>query len=144
MEDEKLRKLIANQVLAIANRDIDEAVKNYSDNVRLFDVIGKLEHEGIEAVKKRLGEWFNTFDESYDPNFETVGLEIHADHLTAFSNGLNHIKAKLRDGNELDMFWRETLCWRKFDDIWKVVVAHSSVPFDAGSGKASTGLTPRK
>jgi ketosteroid isomerase-like protein len=42
----------------------------------------------------------------------------------------------------LDMFWRETLGWRMIDGDWKIVHAHSSVPFNPATGMASTGLKP--
>jgi hypothetical protein len=42
----------------------------------------------------------------------------------------------------LDMFWRETLCWQKIKGEWMIMAAHSSVPFDAATGMASTGLKP--
>jgi uncharacterized protein (TIGR02246 family) len=139
-EAAQIKTLIDAQVEAIKKKDIEGATKNYASDVLLFDIVGPLHHKGLDSVKKRLTEWFGTFKENANSDFETVDLIIRADNNVAFSYGFNHINALLKTGDKLDMFWRETLCWEKKDDVWQIVSAHSSVPFDVKDGMAETGL----
>ena len=60
----------------------------------------------------------------------------------AFSHSLNHVSATTKDGRELDMFWRATMCFRNAGGRWTVTHEHSSVPFDMASGKALLDLKP--
>lgn len=60
----------------------------------------------------------------------------------AFGHSLDHVSATTTAGGKLDMWWRETACYRKFDGRWLITHQHSSVPFDVESGKASLDLKP--
>ena len=134
--------LIDQQTNAIRIKDIAGATANYKADVVLFDVVGPLRHQGSASVKKRLKEWFATFNDDKPIHFETIDLKISADNDTAFSHNFNHINAPLKDGGTLDMYWRETLNWEKTAKKWQIVSAHSSVPFDPNTGLASTGFKP--
>ena len=141
-EETAIKGLLAKQSEAIQKRDIAGATANYKENVILFDVVGPLQHTGASSVKQRLQEWFGTFRDNDPIAFETKELSVKADTAIAFSHGFNHISAALKNGKRLDMYWRETLNWEKTNGKWQIVSAHSSVPFDAGTGMASTGLKP--
>ena len=138
----QIRDLILDQAEAIRNKDIQGASKNYATDALLFDVVGLLQQKGAISVGKRLAEWFASFNENESVEFEIVNLTIKADDEIGFSFGFNHITAPLKNGEKLDMYWRETLCWQKKDNAWQIVNAHSSVPFNSESGKAETGLKP--
>ena len=140
--EEEIKCLINRRVEAIKNKDIEGATKNYSPDLILFDVIGPLQHTGSGSIKKRLEDWFSTFKDNENVGFEIAALSITADTDAAFCHSLNHANAILKDGNKLDMWWRETLNWQKIDGEWQVTHAHSSVPFDVNSGKPSLGLKP--
>ena len=145
MEDSKttIKDLLDGQVIAIRKKDIAAAAANYAADVRIFDVVGPLQHkEGAPAVKHRLEQWFSGFKDGEDVGFEIVDLDITCDGNIGFSRGLNHIHAPLKNGGSLDMYWRETLNWKKQGDRWQIVHAHSSVPFDVNTGQGSTGLKP--
>jgi ketosteroid isomerase-like protein len=141
-EETVIKALIDQQTKAIINKNVENATANYDANVILFDVVGPLQHHGSASVKQRLKEWFSTFTEDESISFETVDLALSADNNLAFSHGLNHINASLKNGDKLDMYWRETLNWKKTGEKWQIVSAHSSVPFDPNTGVASTGLKP--
>lgn len=116
------------------------AVATYRKELLMFDVIGELSATGVEAAKHRLTEWFSTMQELVDYEVNIIDLTAGTD--VAFCNTFNHIIAIKRDGGQLDMWWRETLGWKKQDDEWHIASAHSSVPFDGQSGKASIDLKP--
>jgi ketosteroid isomerase-like protein len=48
----------------------------------------------------------------------------------------------MTNGSEVDMWVRSTVYFRKDEGAWAVAHEHTSVPFDAESGKASVGLKP--
>ena len=70
------------------------------------------------------------------------GWRIAADEDVGFCHGLHHVNGTRTDGTTLDMWWRATVCFRKLDRKWMVTHAHSSVPFDVNSGRASLDLKP--
>jgi ketosteroid isomerase-like protein len=138
-----LSQLLDNQAAAVCNRDITAATSNYASDVVIFDVVGPLQHPtGDASVRKRLEDWFNTFAPGVPILFEIADRVIGAEEHLGFTHSLNHVHVGLKNGAMLDMFWRETLNWRKIDGRWKIVHAHSSVPFDPATGMASTGLKP--
>ena len=142
-ENTRIKTLLADQVQAIRSRDTVSATKNYAKDVVIFDVVGPLAHPaGAAEVEERLKQWLSSFAENAAINFELVDLAIEADENLAFSHSFNHVSASLRNGGALDMFWRETLNWRKVNGEWKIIHAHSSVPFDPATGQALTGLKP--
>ena len=134
-----IETLIATQLQALREKDVNAAVENYHTDVVVFDVVGPLSQTGVSAIKTRLTEWLSGFEEVA---VVSVKLVVEAGEHHAFSNGFNHVMAKMTNGNNLDMYWRETLCWQKVYGEWKIMAAHSSVPFDATTGMASTGLKP--
>lgn len=46
-------------------------------------------------------------------------------------------------GREVDMWARSTVCFRRTRGKWMVTYEHTSVPFDAESGKALVDLKPQ-
>ncbi len=49
----------------------------------------------------------------------------------------------MADGEKVDMWLRETLCFRKIDGRWLVTHEHASVPFYMdGSERAALDLKP--
>ena len=142
-EETHIKDLLNRQVSAIRERNITEATKNYAPDVLIYDVVGPLAHpKGQGSVKDRLQQWFSSFQEGVKIEFELVDVSVSAGDSLAFSHSFNHVRAPLAKGGALDMYWRETLNWEKKDGEWKIAHAHSSVPFDPATGKASTGLRP--
>lgn len=64
-------------------------------------------------MEDRLNQWLATFADETAINFELVDVAITADDYLAFSHSYNHVTAALKNGGTLDMYWRETLNWRR-------------------------------
>ena len=140
VDEVQIRGLIENRIKAVRAKDIEAAVAGYAPDALSFDVVSPLRYFGSDAIRKRLADWFSSFQ-------GLIGLEIRDLNITvsgdvAFSHCLSHVSATTRDGRKLDMWWRETACYRKIDGKWLITHQHSSVPFDAESGKASLDLKP--
>ena len=136
----QIRALIDAQASAIRAKDVDGSVAAYAPDVLLFDVVNPLRASGSEAVRKRLAEWFASFEGPL--GYELRDLSITAGDDVAFSHSLNRVSATTKDGTKLDMWWRATVCYRRTGGAWQVTHEHASVPFDAGSGQASLDLEP--
>ena len=139
-DEVQIRALIANKIEAVRAKNVDEAVSNYAPDVLSFDVVDPLRYFGAEAIRKRLEEWFSSFQGSI--GLEIRDLSITVGEALAFSHCLNHVSATTTDGRKLDMWWRETACYRKIEGKWLITHQHSSVPFDVETGKASLDLKP--
>jgi uncharacterized protein (TIGR02246 family) len=136
----EIRALIDDQAKAIRAQDIGGSVAGYAPDVLLFDVVNPLRSVGSDAARKRLAEWFSTFQGPI--GYELRELSITTGEDVAFSHSLKRVSATTTGGDKLDMWWRATVCYRKLDGQWMVAHEHASVPFDAKSGQASLGLQP--
>ena len=135
-----IRKLIEQQIIAIREKDTTNALANYDNNVLSFDVVEPLQFVGIDTVRKRLEEWFSSFQGPIDIEISDLKIEVSGD--IAFCSRFNHVNAFKVDGEKLDMWWRETTCFKKMADRWMITHVHSSVPFNVRSGKASISIKP--
>jgi uncharacterized protein (TIGR02246 family) len=139
-DEAQIRALVDDQTKAIRAKDIGRRMSKYTPDVLLFDVVNPLRSVGSSAVRKRLSEWFATFQGPI--GFELRDLSITAGEDVAFSHSLSQVSATTAGGDKLDMWWRATACYRKLDGQWLVTNEHASVPFDAQSSRASLGLEP--
>lgn len=136
----ELRALIDARAEAVRAKDVDGALANVAPDVLAFDVVNPLRYRGADAARKRLEEWFSSF---HGPiGYELRDLRIVAGDDVAFCHSLNQVRGTKTDGGEIVMWWRATVCYRKIDSRWLVTHEHSSVPFDAASGRASLALEP--
>jgi uncharacterized protein (TIGR02246 family) len=140
VDEVQIRGLIENKIKAVRAKDIDGATSDYAADVLSFDVVNPLRYIGANAIRKRLEEWFSSFQGSI--GLEIRDLSITVGEAVAFSHCLNHVSATKTGGGKLDMWWRETACYRKIEGQWLITHQHSSVPFDVESGKASLDLKP--
>lgn len=140
LDEVQIRRLIEDKLKAVRAKDIDGATSNYAPDVLSFDVVNPLQYFGADAIRKRLEEWFASFQGSI--GLEIRDLKITSGETVAFSHCLNHVSATTTAGGKLDMWWRETACYRKLEGEWLIMHQHSSVPFDVESGKASLDLEP--
>ena len=136
----RIRALIEDQARAIRAKDVDGSIAAYAPDVLLFDVVDPLRSSGSAAVRKRLADWFASFAGPLD--YELRDLAITAGEDVAFAHSLNRVRATTKDGNQLDMWWRATVCYRNAGGVWQVTHEHASVPFDVGTGQASLDLQP--
>ena len=136
----QIRRLMADWVTAVCTKDVDWLMWHQAPDVLLFDVVNPLQYAGVDAARKRTEEWFASFQGPL--GYEMRDTTVAADDDVAFCHGLHHVNGTRLDGTTLDMWWRATVCFRKLDGKWLVTHAHSSVPFDMETGRASLDLKP--
>jgi ketosteroid isomerase-like protein len=139
-DEARIRALIEARVGAIRDKDIDALMSNHAPDVLTFDALNPLQYAGADAVRKRAGQWFSWYQSSI--GYEVRDLNITAGDKAAFCHYLYHVSGTMTNGREVDMWVRSTVCFRKIEGEWKVTHEHTSVPFDAESGKASLDLKP--
>lgn len=60
----------------------------------------------------------------------------------AFWHSLNRMRATTTDGEQTDLWFRQTLCLRKVGGEWRIAHEHDSVPFYMDEARAAIDLTP--
>ena len=139
-DEAEIRRHIDAFAKALRAKDVEGVMSHYARDVLAFDLAPPLEHRGDE-VRRGLAEWFPTWDGPI--GYEIGDLVVVAGDDVGFAHSLDHLSGKRKDGEKTDVWFRSTVCFRKVDGDWKVVHAHSSVPFYMdGSYRAAVDLKP--
>lgn len=136
----QIRKLIDTWMDAVRAKDVDGSVSPYASDVIAYDLVNPLQYNGSNLIRKRLTEWFSSFEGPIGIEFRD--LEVSAGDEVAFCHGLHHVNGTRTDGSKLEMWWRTTLGLRKIEGRWTVTHSHDSVPFNMENGMASFDLKP--
>jgi len=108
--------------------------------VLAFDVVPPLQNNGSAAIRKRLTDWFASFKTALDYDFSELRVAVAGD--VAFDHHLTKIRGVNHAGQTIDIWFRETVCYRKISGAWKITHQHSSVPIDVENGKGRMDLKP--
>src|SRR5690606_16072344 len=87
-----------------------------------------------------LEAWFASYEGPIGCEFRDLVVAARDD--VAFAHGLHRFTGTMTNGKSIDMWVRNTLCFRKIDGRWRIGHEHMSDPFDPDSGQASLGLKP--
>jgi uncharacterized protein (TIGR02246 family) len=138
--EDRIRALLGERVRAIHDKDAQVLVSTCAPDIVSFDALPPLQRLGVEAVRARAEEWLGWYDGPV--GFDIRDLRITAGEDTAFASYLYRVTGTMTNGTTVDMWVRSTVCLRKADGDWLIEHEHTSVPFDAESGKAALDLTP--
>jgi ketosteroid isomerase-like protein len=81
-EEVQIRGLIENKIKAVRAKDVDGATSCYAPDVLSFDVVNPMRYVGAGAIRKRLEEWFSSFQGSI--GLEIRDLSIHCGRCCGF------------------------------------------------------------
>ncbi|WP_332766561.1 YybH family protein [Phenylobacterium sp.] len=139
---EQIRTLLQVRAAALHARDASAAVATLADEVVNYDLDPPLAHVGGPArARASLDQWFATWRTPI--RNEPRDLQIAASGDLAFAFGLIHLAGTKIDGEEVDLWFRSTVCLRRVDGAWRIVHEHSSTPFYMDGGfKAAIDLKP--
>jgi uncharacterized protein (TIGR02246 family) len=138
--EDQIRTLLDERVRAIHDRDAQALVNACAPDVVSFDALPPLQRLGAVAVRDRAKEWLGWYDGPV--GYEIRDLRITAGDDTAFASYLYRVTGTMTNGSTVDMWLRSTICLRKSGGDWLIAHEHTSVPFDAESGRATLDLTP--
>jgi uncharacterized protein (TIGR02246 family) len=139
-DEATIRAQIDQRVAAVRAKNADAVLTCYARDVATFDLMAPLANLGIDAVRKRLVEWFASFEAPIDYELRDVQLAVAGD--VAFDHHFTHVRGTTKTGQHIDMWFRETMGYRRVDGHWKVTHQHSSVPLDMTSNKGQFDLKP--
>ncbi|MBB6328584.1 PhnB protein [Algoriphagus iocasae] len=140
---EEILKIRAALTEAIQKKSASKANDFYAEDGVLFLLAPPLQEKiqiGIEGLND-LNIWFDTWEGNI--GLESEEVVIQNDRNIAFLHSLEHLFGQRKDGSYTDSWYRETLCFLKINNIWKIVHQHQSFPmYMDGSEKAATNLRP--
>lgn len=138
----EIRTLIDNHVKAIREKDAGAVVSHYAADSVMFILAPPLQYTSDNSPGRQgVEDWFASFEGALD--YEIRDLNITAGDDVALCHSLNRMSGTKTDGEKMDMWVRETVCFRKIDGRWQIAHEHESVPFYMdGSYKAAVDLKP--
>jgi PhnB protein len=138
-DEAQIRAVIEDWASALRAKDVDGVLAPFAADIVIFDLAPPLMSTGLDP--NGLQAWFSTWQ---DPlGYEIRDLSITAGDDTAFCHCLSRLSGTKVDGGKNDVWFRQTLCFRKIRGAWKIAHQHESVPFYMdGSYRAAVDLEP--
>lgn len=141
-DQSQISALIDDWANALHAKDADRVVSCYAADNVMFVLAPPLQHTPDNSPGKQGVEaWFATWQGPI--SYDIHDLTITTGDNVAYCHSLNRMSGTKTDGEEINLWFRETLCFRKIDNQWKITHQHESVPFYMdGSYKAAVDLKP--
>ena len=134
-----IRTLIADWVKALRSKTANAVISHRAGDFVHFSLAPPLQSIGTDA--KGLEAWFSTWQGPIGYEIHDLDIEMGGD--IAFSRSLNRMGGTKNDGHRADLWFRQTLCFRKAGGVWKIAHEHDSVPFYMDGGlRAAADLEP--
>lgn len=128
---------------ALRSKNTERVVSHYDPSNTMYVLSPPLQStpensQGAAGVQA----WFDTFTGDRI-DFEVRDLHIESSGEIAFAYFLCRMAAKKKEGPDMDIWVRNTLCFGKKGREWKITHQHESVPFYMdGSLRAAIDLKP--
>ena len=138
----QIRALLDEFTRAIRNKDAAGAIATLAEDAVAFDLAPPL-RIGPQATRDPAwyDEWFTTWKGPIVSRSQDLEVAVGGD--VGYAYGLQHMTGTKTDGEEVDLWFRATACFRREDGHWRITHMHNSVPFSMdGSGKALLSLRP--
>jgi ketosteroid isomerase-like protein len=137
-DEARIRAATESRANAIRSKDVQGVLPNFTEDSVGFFFEPPLQQS---PLKEDLAGWFATWRGPI--GYEISNLKIAVSDNVAFSHSLSRLTGTRTDGESTDLWFRETLCFQKIDDQWRIVHIHESVPmYMNGSLKAAINLKP--
>jgi ketosteroid isomerase-like protein len=133
-----IKQAIAARNAALGARDVAGVVASGAAGLVSYSLAPPLEDTSGKAGLKA---WFDTWDGPF--GYEMRDLKIVAGDEIAFAHGLAHMTGRKTNGEQVDLWFRQSVGLKKLHGAWKIVHEHDSVPFYMDGGlKAAIDLKP--
>ena len=135
----QIRELIDDWAKAVRTKDVSGVMVHYAPDNVTFDLAPPLISTAADA--EGLQAWFSTWRGPLV--YEIRHLNITASDDAAFGHSLTRLSGTKTDGEKADIWFRQTLGFRKTGGEWRIAHQHESVPFYMdGSYRAAVDLQP--
>lgn len=142
-EEAPITTLIDTYASALRSKNAALTIALHTDDVVLFVMAPPLQLKGAAAAERKLNleKWFSSF--SGDIGYTVTDLDIVTGEDVAYCHSLNHMSGTKAAGDKVDLWFRNSMGFRKVLGEWKIAHEHQSVPFYMdGSVKAAVDLKP--
>ena len=134
-----IRNLIDQHARAVHAKDAAAVIACFAPDYVAF----KLELPLVSRMTgvKQYDAWFATWQGPVSTEIRDLDIAVSGD--LGVSHSLNRMSGRLSSDDDVELWYRQTLSFRKIDGAWKIAHEHSSVPFHMdGSFSAAIDLKP--
>ena len=127
--ESEIRALLESRAHASQTKDIDQLMSLYSDDIVYYDAVPPLQFTGHKEVRENFLRWFGEYD-------GPIGLETHALTVAssagdiAFAHMLHLDSGTRKNGMNIGIWVRASVCLRKSDGRWLITHEHVSIPIN--------------
>jgi ketosteroid isomerase-like protein len=141
-DEQQIKAVIEDRLSALREKDAERFLSHFLQGFSSFEIGPPLQYLNNDPGNTAgLDEWFSSFDGRVQ--YEMQDLNVVAGPDVAFSHCLYRMRGKKVDGETIDIWARQTLCFRKSSGRWVVAHTHMSVPMYMDESKrAAVDLTP--
>lgn len=128
------------RVEAVRAKDIDRLMSLYSPGIVYFDVIPPHQFIGAAEVRRNFLRWFDEY--KGDIGLETRELHTAASEDVAFAHMIHPDSGTRRNGQDITVWVRSTVCLQRIDGRWLITHEHISFPINPENWSAVVDTTP--
>ncbi len=128
------------RVEAVRAKDIDRLMSLYSPDIVYFDVIPPHQFLGAAEVRRNFLRWFDEYQG--DIGLETYDLHTAASEDVAFAHMLHPDSGTRRNGQDITVWVRSTVCLQRIDGRWLITHEHISFPINPENWSAVIDTVP--
>ena len=121
-------------------KNVEDIMSFYVPDILSYDLMAPIQFEGEDMWRENWVHFFDSFKGGIRLAFKDLTVFQSGDLATI--RGLTRLRGTTINGEDIDMWTRETNVLRKINGEWLIVHDHISVPMDFETGKALTGLKP--
>ncbi len=136
----EITALIMARPQLIHAKDATALLAQSAPDVVTFDALPPLAWQGTEALREKIATWFGGYASPIRVTIRDLQVTARVD--VGFAHYLYQVTGTTTDGTDVAMWVRATVGLVKRDGAWQVTHEHTSVPFDAATGKAALDLEP--
>ena len=138
-DEAAIRGLIDQRVKALYAKDAEAVISSFAPDYLPFTLAPPLVSTMTSA--KEYESWFATWQGPIGTEIRDLDIAVSGD--LGVSHSLNMMSGRSASGYEVQLWYRQTLSFRRVDGAWKIAHEHTSVPFHMdGSFSAATDLKP--
>jgi ketosteroid isomerase-like protein len=128
------------RVEAVRAKDIDRLMSLCSPDIVYFDVIPPHQFIGAADVRRNFLRWFHEY--KGDIGLETHHLHTAASEDVAFAHMIHPDSGTRRNGQDITVWVRSTVCLQRIDGRWLITHEHISFPINPENWSAVIDTTP--
>lgn len=141
-EESEIQQTVERFNKAFDARNLEEIMSFYAPDVVAFDMMPPLQIVGRDAYRENWKKYVTGM--KGQTSCKIRDLQIGASGDTAFCHFLAHMTGTTTKDEKMDIWMRQTVCFRKENGKWLIVHENYSVPVDMETDKALWNLDPDK